>query len=134
MTRTRWTAIALTLGLTLGFPQAAHADTLELSRGFDRVTRQGTSGGTENSGDCGTIATTPNHEITLTQDFAYLSLNVSGGGDPTLLVVGDDTGDRFCARSNPQQSGYWQQGTYRVYVGDLNGGSQPYTLSVSENP
>ena len=93
-----------------------------------------TLGGSSRNLDCGYTAETANHEITLRQDFSYLRLQVEAEGSPTLLVIGPTSGDRFCARSLPQQSGYWQAGTYRIYVGDREGNSQPYRLSISENP
>lgn len=126
--------VALAVGLTFAVPTVARADSLELNPGFESVTRTGTSGGSQSSGDCGFLPNAPNHELYLGSDFSYLRLSVAGNGQPTLLVVGEETGDRFCARNTPEQSGYWPQGTYRVYIGDLDGASQPYTLSISENP
>ncbi|MGC9503997.1 hypothetical protein [Baaleninema sp.] len=127
-------AIAMALGVVLGVPGVALGETIELRSGFETETLSGTSGGSQPSDDCGSIAATPNHELQLAEDFSYLRISISGGGNPTLLVVGPESSDRFCARNTPQQSGYLQQGTYYIYVGDRNGEAHPYTLSISEIP
>ncbi|NMG58174.1 hypothetical protein E1H12_06455 [Geitlerinema sp. P-1104] len=133
--------MAIALGLVIATPSLAQTsqplsldEGLDLAPGFEEITLDGHSGGSSSSQDCGYTATAANHEITLRQDFSYLRLEVEAEGSPTLLVIGPDSGDRFCARSLPQQSGYWQAGTYRIYVGDRNGSSQPYRLLISENP
>ncbi|MCC5896415.1 MAG: hypothetical protein JJU32_00670 [Phormidium sp. BM_Day4_Bin.17] len=132
---------AIALGLVIATPTLAQTaqtgsrdEVLELTTGFEEMILEGNSGGSSSSQDCGYTAAAANHEITLRQDFSYLRLEVEAEGSPTLLVIGPDSGDRFCARSLPQQSGYWQAGTYRIYVGDRQGNSQPYRLSISENP
>lgn len=129
---------AIALGLVIATPTLAQTvppdEVLDVTPGFEEMVLEGNSGGSSNSQDCGYTAAVPNHELTLTEDFSYLRLDVLGDANPTLLVIGPDRGDRFCARSLPQQSGYWQAGTYEIYVGDLNGESAPYQLSISENP
>ncbi|MFP4652383.1 MAG: hypothetical protein ACLFM4_08155 [Phormidium sp.] len=130
--------MAIALGLVIATPSLAQTvvpdEVLDLTPGFEEMVLDGNSGGSSNSQDCGYTATVPNHTLTLTEDFSYLRLDVLAEAHPTLLVIGPDSGDRFCARSLPQQSGYWQAGTYEIYVGDLNGDSAPYQLSISENP
>ncbi|MBP0001338.1 MAG: hypothetical protein J7641_20500 [Cyanobacteria bacterium SID2] len=127
-------AIAIALGSVLAIPNVAFGESVQLAAGFQTETRSGMSGGTRNSNDCGFVSATPNHQLQLTEDFSYLRLSVAGEGQPTLVVVGPSSDDRFCARNTPQQSGYWPQGTYDIYVGNLDGGSHPYTLSISEIP
>lgn len=92
----------------------------------------GTSGGGQNSGDCGSISAAPNLQLQLTEQFTYLRFTVQGAGQPTLLIEGP-TG-RFCGLAQPEISGFWKPGTYNIYVGDRAGGQHPFSLSVTKNP
>ena len=94
----------------------------------------GTSGGTVDSGDCGYIATTPNHLIQLPEDFPYVRFLVQTQGAPTLLIQGP--GGRYCVLPGSdgllQFSGYGTQGNYQIFIGDRNQGQHSYRLSVSD--
>ncbi len=98
---------------------------------------QGMSGGSVAS-DCGNISAQPSQELQLTDEFAqtsgYLRFVVEGEGDPTLLIEGP--AGRFCVLSDhamskgPEAVGYWLPGTYKIYVGDREAQSHPYSLSI----
>ncbi len=95
----------------------------------------GISGGTVDSGDCGYIATNPNHEIELSEDLPYLQITVQTGGTPTLLIQGSV--GRYCvlpthSDGTLQFSGYGTKGNYQLFIGDRNQGQHPYTLSISD--
>ncbi|HHP7231032.1 MAG TPA: hypothetical protein ACFCUY_09250 [Xenococcaceae cyanobacterium] len=101
---------------------------------------QGNSGGSVDSKDCGFIGVSPNHVMNISQRIDYMRLTVQAdGGQPTLLIIESDTGQRFCAlgdRSSgllPEISGFWEPGKYEVYVGDRTGNQYPFTLSISTN-
>ena len=124
--------VSTILGLLLATAGTASAETLQLSAGFGNIQRTGTSGGASSS-NCGYIPSAANYELVLSQDFALLTLAVSGGGSPTLLVRGAGDSAPFCAT---EHSGYWEAGTYEVFVGDRAGANSgnSYTLSISETP
>lgn len=92
----------------------------------------GTSGGPNDSRDCGYIAGPPNLQIQLTQQFTYLRFTVQGAGQPTLLIEGP--GGRFCGLGKPEIAGLWKPGLYNIYVGDRTQAQHPFTLSVTANP
>ncbi|MDY6937499.1 MAG: hypothetical protein SWY16_07520 [Cyanobacteriota bacterium] len=130
---TRYFAISVAIAFTFATAQTAVGETLELSPGFtEPTTLDGIAGGTSESSNCGYIADTPNHELVLTEDFDYLRVWVNGTENLTLLVRGP--GGEFCAPRDPQQSGYWEEGTYSIFVGDRQGMEENYTLSISTNP
>jgi hypothetical protein len=132
-TLARWLSLPIAIGLVSATMGSALAETIQLSPGFaEPKTSTGTSGGTIETGNCGTISAAPNHKLVLSADFDYLRVVASGGEGLTLLVRGP--GGEFCAPRDPQQSGYWQQGTYEIFVGDLAGVQTPYTISISTTP
>lgn len=100
-------------------------------------TIRGTTGGNNNSGDCGYIADKPNYVLNLSQQ-AY-SLNVvleASNGKPSLLVLGPGTSDRFCVLGAPNRGqnakmgGVWAPGKYLIYIGDAPGNKNPFTLKI----
>lgn len=101
---------------------------------------KGQSGGSIDSQGCGFIAESPNHTMNLDQRVDYMRLTVqSNGGQPTLLILGPNTGDSFCVLGDeisglkPEISGVWEAGNYRVYVGDRVGQNHQFTLSISKD-
>ncbi len=126
---------------------SASAQTLTPGFSPDPQTLRGTAGGpvdgsahgsTPLGGCFGSIPSNPQHVLTLTEHFDWLSIQVTSSGDTTLVVQGpigwwctDDT-----VGLNPGMSGQWAPGTYRVFVGSYNPGENlPYTLEVtSQNP
>lgn len=102
----------------------------------DPMVLQGTSGGGQVSSNCGNISATPNHTIQLNNDFPYLRFSLQGSGQPTLLIrlpngtTSCISADSASGRINAP--GYWEQGSYALYVGDRSGGQHSYTLSVTQ--
>jgi hypothetical protein len=96
------------------------------------TTIQGMSGGSQATANCGSIAAVPNAEINLTSA-SYLKLTAQAGGDPTLHIEGPlnlCVLDDKTSNKGLQTSGQWPAGTYRIYVGDRQGSSYPFTLSI----
>lgn len=75
--------------------------------------------------------------IEVTGGLTSMDFEVSGnGGQPTLRVVNKSSGDETCVTadnlsgSQVELSAAWEDGTYGVYVGDRNGESHTFTLSI----
>lgn len=99
---------------------------------------KGTTGGNNNSGDCGYIGNQPNHIINLSQQVYSLNIVVEASqGKPSLLVLGPSDGDRFCILGDsipnkyPKMGGVWAPGKYLIYVGDAQGNQNPFTLKIT---
>jgi hypothetical protein len=100
---------------------------------------KGQSGGLVDSKGCGFISETPNYTMNLPDRVDYMRLTVeTSGGEPTLLVLGPKSGDRFCVLGDrasglkPEISGVWEAGEYQIYIGDRVGGkNHPFTLDIS---
>ncbi|MEL6382354.1 MAG: hypothetical protein AAFQ89_07760 [Cyanobacteria bacterium J06626_18] len=84
--------------------------------------------------------TTPDHILTLENDFPSLTVTIDSGQDTTLLIQGPNDNTVRCgqdiSRSNldAQVSGSnWAAGAYRVWVGSHDQGQRfDYTLTVTE--
>ncbi len=116
-------------------PHPARADTIALNsnRLSDPIIRSGVSGGS-NSSDCGFVSGSPNHRLTITQDFGSLQVQVQGGDGLTLKVSGPN--GAFCipvANGVAQMPGYWPKGTYDIFVGDRANTQRNYQLLISTN-
>jgi len=128
---------ALVMILALNQANLAEVPALQIQPDLTAETLflNGISGGNVPS-SCGKIANTPNHIIQLTKPVPYLRLTVDSPGQPTLLIEGP--GGRFCvladdySKSKPELTGYWQEGEYSLYVGDLSQGQYNYSLSISQ--
>jgi hypothetical protein len=125
---------------TLGLMAIAFLQNPLLAAPVDAQTVRGNSGGSVESQNCGFIAATPSHTISLSERVDYMKLLVEAdGGKPTLLVIGPKAEDSFCvlgdlsAGLNPEISGVWEPGTYQIYVGDRDGESHQFTLSISSD-
>ena len=101
-------------------------------------TIEGNSGGFVDSQGCGFIADSPNHQMNLSKRIDYMRLTVqANGGQPTLLVLGPNSGDSFCVLGDeisglrPEISGVWEAGNYEIYVGDRSGSQHQFVLNIS---
>lgn len=101
-------------------------------------TIEGLSGGSTNSQGCGFIADSPSYKMNLPKRVDYMRLTVeTAGGQPTLLVVGPNSGDSFCVLGDatsglkPEISGVWEAGYYQIYVGDRTEGRHRFVLDIS---
>ena len=140
-TASKLTTLALTALLTLA---TATAVGQTLAPGFGQTTLSGLAGGTVravrhgNTGDgmCqGWVASSPNHTFELTAATS-LTIAVAAPSDTTLVVLGPDgprCNDDSATSHNPQISGRFAAGEYRVYVGSYEEGqSIRYTLTLSD--
>ncbi|MGB3240301.1 MAG: hypothetical protein WBB29_18555 [Geitlerinemataceae cyanobacterium] len=129
----RWLSLPIAIGLVSLMMGSAIAETIPLSPGFaEPKTTTGTSGGAIDTGNCGYISDTPNHQLVLADNFDYLRVAAEDADGLTLLVRGP--GGEFCALLAPQQSGYWEKGTYDIFVGNGADVYTPYMLSISTTP
>lgn len=140
-TVSKLTGLALASMLTL-VTVGAMAQTF--TPGFGQSTLSGLAGGNVravrhgNTGDgmCqGWIGSSPNHTIELASA-TNLTLRVSAPSDTTLVVLssnGTRCNDDSPNGHDPQISGRFEAGEYRIYVGSYEEGqSIRYTLTISE--
>ena len=132
-------ATSLAMALVVGSTNRIASQTIEIGRNFaqDPLQIQGQSGGGVDSKGCGFIAETPNQVIEVKERINYMRLSVENtGSETTLLVDGPD--GRFCVLANelagisPEISGVWLEGKYEVYIGELKGGQNQFTLNISQ--
>ena len=79
-------------------------------------------------------------QVNVTEALASIDFVVTGNsGQPTLRVKNNRSGRETCVTadnlsgSQVEVSGAWEQGSYSVSVGDHNGQSHQFTLSVRQN-
>ena len=84
------------------------------------------------NGNCvGLAEQSPNHRLTVQKNFGFLSLQVSGDRNLSLMVKGPD--GTYCRSGrNPEISGAWISGKYQIWIGTDNGEGANYRLSISE--
>ena len=130
------------LALTVFLPNErvviAHSANKQAKSNQNNQTIKGQSGGSIDSQGCGFIASSPNYEMNLDKRLDYMRLTVmSAGGQPTLLVLGPNSGDSFCVLGDeisglkPEISGVWESGNYQIFIGDRLGGRHQFTLDIS---
>jgi len=134
-----WKGVPVAVVLSMAFiqPNLAEIPSITISPKLqsDPLVLNGKSGGNVR-GNCGNVSATPNQIIQVTESLPYLRLNVDSPGQPTLLI--DGPGGRYCvladsySGSKPELSGYWQAGTYSLYIGELSQQQYNYTLSISQ--
>lgn len=133
-------SIILTAVILLASPEKGESNSVTIDVKIDNKeqTVSGQTGGEIDSKGCGFIAKSPNHVMTLPERIDYMRLTVkAAGGQPTLLVLGPNSGDSFCVLGddisglNPEISGVWEPGKYQIYVGDRVGKNYQFTLNIS---
>jgi hypothetical protein len=123
-------------GVPIGGQYAQYED-FELSPGFQPDPRvgSGTSGGTEDGGNCGKIDGTPDHLMILTRDFDFLQISVEAPGDTTLLIE-KPNGEQVCSDNSrgilPEVSDRYPAGRYKIWVGDW-GNSYEYQICLTQD-
>ena len=129
--------IALSMLISSLFPLATMAE-IDYESTQENQLIEGQSGGSVDSQGCGFIADSPNHQMNLSHKVDYMRLTVQAdGGEPTLLVLGPNSGDSFCVLGdklsglNPEISGVWEAGEYEIYVGDRSGSQHRFILDIS---
>jgi hypothetical protein len=136
-----WIIVPTTLAMLLTGVGVAHSKPIQITPGFqpDPLEVTGTSGGSQKNKGCGMTNAKPNHVVRLDSNFNYLRFSVqspSPDGQPTLLIEGPNgsscvQADRISGGSI-QAPGYWEQGTYSIYIGDRAGRQNPYTLTITQ--
>ncbi len=125
---------------------SSNFEDLSLRPGFlpDPQTLSGVSGGPHDAsalgttpfGPCaGTIATHPDHLLTVEEPFEYLRIRGFSDGDTSLVIRGPD-GQVYCNDDavglDPQIEGSFAAGVYQIFVGAYGGEAAAYTLDFSE--
>lgn len=88
------------------------------------------------TGPCnGFVDQQPDHTITLTEYFNYLSLQIQSSDDTTLVIRGP--GGIWCnddySGKNPGIAGQWLSGTYQIWIGSYDqNGYYPYVIRMTE--
>lgn len=135
-----WFAIPAASLMLLTSADTVRSQPIQIVPGFqpDPMVVTGTSGGSQSSKGCGMTAAAPNHVIRLGDNFNYLRFSVQSAGQPTLLIEAPNGSSCVQADSLSggaiQAPGYWEKGTYSIYVGDRSGAQNPYTLSITQSP
>ncbi len=114
----------------------------------DPMTIRGVSGGpipatnvaqmedTETGSCVGFVDKEPDHTLTLTSFFDFLSLQIDSSQDTTLVIKGP--GGTWCVddarnNKNPSVAGQWLEGNYEVWVGSYTQDEyHPYVISISQ--
>ena len=120
-------AVALSLGLGT-IVQAAPITLADLP-----LTLTGTTGGNQTSESCGSIPDFAPLELNLDRA-SYLQVTVQTSADTTLWIDGPLD---FCVLWDPtanqlHTAGHWPEGLYQIYVGDRQGQSHAFSLTVSQ--
>lgn len=134
-----WIVVPITLAGIFASITLVSSQPLPITPDFkpDPLVLTGTSGGAKDSQGCGKIGEDPNHIIRLSSNFKYLRFSLEGEGEPTLLIE-SPSGSRSCvlydstAGGKIQSSGFWEMGTYLIYIGDRSGQKHSYTLSITQ--
>lgn len=92
---------------------------------------------TETGACTGFIDQQPDHRMTLTQFFNFLSLEIQSTDDTSLVIRGP--GGTWCnddfSGKNPGMAGQWLSGTYEIWIGSPRQDAYfPYVIRFSEQP
>ena len=132
----RWFVVPTVLATFLTLAGKASSQTIQTPL-QSPVQVSGVSGGSQSS-SCGFIANTPNHVLQVTEQFAPLDIQVTSTGDFTLFISGPDGFSECVMAHNFDQGainapGLLNRGDYSIFIGDRNGQSNPYRLSIQQN-
>jgi hypothetical protein len=134
----KWMVVPATLVMLLTSIGTAYAQTRQITPGFqpDPLELQGTAEASQASIGCGMIGSAPNYVVNLTNNFNYLRFTVQSAGQPTLLIKGPNGSS--CVQAVPggniEVPGFWEKGTYSIYIGDRVAGQHPYTFGITQQP
>ena len=135
--RGQWAFIPIALASIFAVPVLPALAAPKLATPLQR-TETFTVTSTNQAAPCNASNTQPEAvTIQVTGGLTSLDFDVSGNsGQPTLRVVNKSTGDETCVTadnlsgSQVELSAAWEDGNYGVYVGDRNGESHTFTLSI----
>ncbi len=126
---------ALSLGAVNSLGAVAQAQSTVRTPLAAPVELSGTTGGAQADSACGSINTSAAQVVQVTESFAALNFEVQSAGDYTLLITGPNN-FKECVFAHDGSSikspGLLNQGEYQVYVGDRQGESHPYTMSITQ--
>ena len=132
----RFSSLLLALAAVVSTGSAAMAQSAARTPLAAPVEMTGQTGGSEASA-CGNINPSGAQRVQVTESFASLEFEVQSQGNYTLLIKGPG-GFEECVFAHNYNNGaikspgLLNQGEYRVFVGDRDGESHPYTLSISQ--
>ena len=132
----RYSSLLLALAAVVSTGSAAVAQSVARTPLAAPIEFRGQSGGRQASA-CGNINPNAGQIVRVTESFASLDFEVQSQGNYTLLIKGP-SGFQECVFAHNydggviKSPGLLNQGEYRVFVGDRNGESHPYTLSISQ--
>lgn len=125
------TILSTTLAATLSFGSFAQGQPVQTPLASP-ITVSGSSTASQ-AGQCGFTGSAPSQVVVVNQP-TPLSFRVKSQGQPTLLIAGPVN---RCVMADTQANGeinvpgVWEQGTYSLFVGNVNQGNYPYTLSIT---
>ncbi|HEY9650636.1 MAG TPA: hypothetical protein V6C95_08230 [Coleofasciculaceae cyanobacterium] len=134
-----WIIVPATLAILATTSGGVRSQPLELRPGFqpDPVVVNGTTGGSPASTNCGVTGATQNVQVSLGANFNYLRFSVQSSGQPTLLIEGPSGSSCIQADSlsggKIQAPGLWEQGLYKISIGNRIEGQHSYTLSITQS-
>ena len=129
-------SLLLALAAVVSTGSAAMAQSVASTPLSAPVQMSGQTGGSQTSA-CGNINPSGAQRVQVTESFASLDFEVESQGNYTLLIKGPG-GFEECVFAHNYDGGVLKspgllnQGEYRVFVGDRDGASHPYTLSISQ--
>ena len=132
----RFSSLLLALAAVMSAGSAAMAQTVAKTPLSAPIEMSGQTGGSESSA-CGNIDPSGGQRVQVTETFASLDFEVESQGNYTLLIKGPG-GFEECEFAHNYEGGVLKspgllnQGEYQVFVGDRDGESHPYTLSISQ--
>lgn len=133
-----WIIVPVTLAMLSAMTGGVRSQPITLKPGFnpDPVVVNGTTGGSQANTNCGVTAGTQNVQVSLGANFNYLRFSVQSTGQPTLLIEGPSGSSCIQADSlsggKIQAPGLWEQGLYKISIGNRTEGQHSYTLSITQ--
>ena len=132
----RYYSLLLALATLVSTSSAALAQSVASTPLSAPIEMSGQTGGSQASA-CGNINPSGGQRVRVTESFASLDFEVESKGNYTLLIRGPG-GFEECVFAHNYDGGVLKspgllnQGEYRVFVGDRDGASYPYKLSISQ--
>jgi len=133
----RYSSLLLALAAVVSTGSAAIAQsTMTRTPLASPIELSGRSGGPQSSA-CGNINPSTGQRVQVTESFASLDFEVQSQGNYTLLIKGPGGFEECVFAHNYdggviKSPGLLNRGEYQVFVGDRNGESHPYTLSIRQ--
>lgn len=127
-----WMTIPTAIAMTMAIATSVYSTPVQTPLAAP-LSISGNSGGSQAS-QCGFIPTEPNQVIIVNQP-SPLRIKLQGQGQPTLWITGPSNRCVMAdasANGTIEVPGVWEQGTYSVFVGDMDQAGHPFTLSITQ--